>query len=244
MKKSILYLDYGKRYSVTVSMVVLLAAGFCSSASAAWNSLRANNRSHEESRGVSRGPQAAPSREHQEGRELGRAPEGGREMAVRRGEIEHEANRRHSAIDEDWRHAYHWYGYHPGMIIGTLPPDNVPVYLGGIPYYYDQGVYYQSTPSGYVVVAPPQGVIVPALPPGAEAVAAGSTVYYYAAGAFYLPQPQGYLVVAPPLGVTVSSLPPGAVPVIINGVQYYQFQGAYFLPVMQGGVVVYTTVQP
>lgn len=170
----------------------------------------------------------------------------GREIdAARRAEIEREArDRRHLDIDEDRRHSYFWFGFHPGMFLHVLPPDYSQVYVGGVPYFYDQGVYYQSSPSGYVVVSPPVGAIVPALPPGAETVVAGSTVFYYAAGAFYLPQPQGYLVVAPPLGVTVTTLPPGAVPVVIRGAQYYQADGAYFLPVMEAGVTVYTTVQP
>lgn len=150
----------------------------------------------------------------------------------------------HEDLDDERRQGFYWYGFNPGMIINTLPPDYSQLYVGGNPYYYDQGVYYQPGPSGYVVVSPPMGAVVPALPPGAETIQVGPTLFYYAAGAFYTQVPQGFLVVAPPLGVTVDMLPPGAVPVNINGMIYYQADGAYFMPEIQDGITVYTTVQP
>jgi hypothetical protein len=195
--------------------------------------------------------QSAEINRNREGREGERAPEVGRDRgreavdATRRAEIERETHdRRHFDFDDDRRRAFHWYGYRPGMIIETLPAAYVPIYVSGVPYYYDQGVYYESGPSGYVVVNPPLGAVAPELPPGAEPIVVGSTVYYYANGAFYFPEADGYHVVTPPLGVTVTELPPDATPVIINGRQYYQADGAYFLPVIQDGVTVYTTVQP
>lgn len=159
-------------------------------------------------------------------------------------EEQEERDRFHEGLGEEGRNAYFWYGYNPGMIINTLPPDYAQIYAGGNPYYYDQGVFYQSGPYGYIVVAPPIGAVVPALPPGAETIPVGPTPYYYAGGAFYVQSPQGFVVVAPPLGVTVDALPPGAVPVTINGMVYYQADGAYFMPQMEDGVTVYTTVQP
>ncbi len=234
-----------QRRWIVLGAVLVASFGFSQKGVCAqWGSVRANNRSeHQEAPGA-----PAPAREHPAEvwrgghRELAGPRE--HEDARRHAELEHAERNRHLDIDADRRHSYFWYGYHPGMIINALPPAYTQVYVGGIPYYYDQGVYYEASPSGYVVVAPPPGAVVPSLPPGAEAVAAGSTVYYYAGGAFYLPQPQGFLVVNPPLGVTVTELPPNATPVIINGMQYYQAGGAYFLPIMQGGVTVYTTVQP
>ena len=189
-------------------------------------------------------------REAEVGRERGHAAESGGERvrevdAARRAEIDRETfERRHFDFDGDRHRAYHWYGYRPGMIITTLPPAYVPIYVSGVPYYYDQGVYYKSGPSGYVVVNPPLGAVVPEPPPGAEPIVVGSVVYYYANGAFYLAEPDGYHVVTPPPGVTVSELPPDVTAVIINGMQYYQADGAYFMPFIQNGVTVYTTVQP
>ena len=55
----------------------------------------------------------------------------------------------------------HWWlgdtllaGLVAGAIITTLPPRCRTVYVGGNPYYYDGTYYYQSGPSGYVVVQP------------------------------------------------------------------------------------------
>ncbi len=237
----------GIPFLVTAALALALGPG---ASAAVWGSLRANNReSHEEHRGgeSARQPAAIPRGEaerHGEPRQV--YQNRGREFdAERRADIAREAHdRRRWDIDEDRHHGEFWYGFHPGMILNTLPSGYAQIYVGSNPYFYDQGVYYQSTPSGYTVVTPPLGAVVPALPPGAEAVPAGPTIYYYAAGAFYLQQPQGFVVVAPPLGITVATLPPGAVPVVINGVQYYQADGVYFMPVMQNGVTVFATVRP
>jgi hypothetical protein len=152
--------------------------------------------------------------------------------------------RRHLDLDGDRRQAFHWRHFHPGMIVDVLPFGYVPIYVGGVTYFYYQGVFYEPATSGYVVVAPPVGLIVPTLPPGAEAIVAGGSLYYYAAGIFYVPHPKGYQVVPAPLGVTVSFLPLDAVPVTVNGRFYYQARGVYYLPVMQDGVTVYLTAQP
>jgi hypothetical protein len=152
--------------------------------------------------------------------------------------------RRHDDIEIDRRHGYYWSGYHSGMRIVGLPGGYLSLSLGGRPYYYYEGVYFQPGPTGYVVVNPPVGAIVPELPPGAETVVVSGTVYYYAGGAFYFAQPNGYAVVPPPLGVTVTTLPPGAVPVVINGNTYYSVDSVYYLPVMENGIIVYMTVRP
>ena len=42
-----------------------------------------------------------------------------------------------------------------GAYVASLPPRYETVYIGGVPYYYADGYYYQAGPSGYVVAAPP-----------------------------------------------------------------------------------------
>lgn len=45
-----------------------------------------------------------------------------------------------------------------GIFVPVLPPDYVPLWIAGAPYYYADGVYYTRSPGqGYVVVAPPAG---------------------------------------------------------------------------------------
>ena len=79
----------------------------------------------------------------------------------------------------DYHHprGYHYYGGHwwlgdtivaglvAGTIIATLPPHYRTVYVGGVPYYYDGTYYYQSGPTGYVVVQPAPGSVVEASAP-------------------------------------------------------------------------------
>jgi len=232
-----------------LGLVVLLACvADCPPLFASWGSIRANNRSQPQ---VSRGEQArgpvregearervAPSRP-----EIREEPRG---HGVDREEIEHEQRElRRTDIDRDRDGAYFWSHYRQGMVISSLPPGSVPLSVGVTPYYYDQGVFYENSPSGYVAVTPPVGAVVAAPPPGAEALAVGTQVYYYAGGSFYVQQPQGsFVVTPPPLGVVVNTLPPGAVPVTINGALYYEADGAYFVPVMENGVTAYETAQP
>lgn len=188
---------------------------------------------------IAEGRRPEPERRPEEERHF----EGG--GAVARGpEVEGGYEPRIRDFDEERRHGYYWNNYSLGAVLGAVPAGYVPLYVGGNPYDYYQGVYYQPSSSGYIVVTPPLGAVVPQPPPGAEAIPVGPTVYYYAAGAFYLQEPQGFVVVAPPPGIIITYLPPGAVPVNINGAIYYQADGAYFLAVMQNGVTVYETVQP
>ena len=250
--------SFRKFCAAAVSLLLANSLG-CPRAFAAWNSIRANNRSPAEVRNTQRAFQPAPNqaRGSDQGRGSERRAKVPRSTDVRR-EGEHGViSRPHEGIErerrehrrfefEEERHdLYPWSHYHPGYVIGTLPYGYVPLNVGGTPYYYYGGSYYETGPSGYVVVQPPVGAVVPDLPPGAETVAAGPSVFYYAGGAFYAPNIQGgFVVIAPPLGVTVDTLPPGATPVSINGMIYYQADGAYFIPMMQNGVTVYTTVQP
>ena len=45
-----------------------------------------------------------------------------------------------------------------GIFLPVLPPDCVTLWVGAVPYYYADGVYYNTAPGqGYVVVTPPPG---------------------------------------------------------------------------------------
>jgi hypothetical protein len=238
---------------IALVLVALAASGW--SAQAQWGSIHGNNRGyggeHEASHGRSgeehRGP-SAPVPHHEAPPahvEPNRHVEHETRVVPPHVTTEREAHvYRNWDLDEERRHAFFWSGYYAGMPVITLPHGYISVQVGGVPYDYYDGVFYQPGQSGYVVVSPPVGALVPALPPGAEAVVAGPYTYYYAGGAFYIQQPQGFQVVPPPLGITVPYLPAGAATVSINGVLYYQASGAYFLPVMENGATVFTTVQP
>lgn len=254
--------------SKSVRLAIFIATGVGATAlvpganaAANWGSIHGNNREEHEGRVTA---PSAPARREAEPARRAVEPNRGRPAEVFNGreregrarpergvEVErHEhledalRDQRRWDIDGERNHSYFWFGYHPGMFLNVLPQGYSQIYVAGNPYYYDQGVYYQTGPSGYVVVSPPLGAIVPQPPPGAETIPYGATVYYYVAGAFYVQQPQGFMVVAPPPGIAVTELPPNVQQVTINGLLYYQANGIYFLPEMQNGVTVYVTARP
>ena len=51
--------------------------------------------------------------------------------------------------------------------------------IAGAEFLYSAGMFYRSTPGGYVVVPAPMGAVVPALPPGYTVVYMGGRPYYY-----------------------------------------------------------------
>jgi hypothetical protein len=126
-----------------------------------------------------------------------------------------------------------------------LPFGYLSLNIGGVPYYYSDGIYYQPFEGGYQEVYPPVGAAVPQPPPGSVEIYAGGQTYYYAGGGFYLQQPDGSFAIAPtPIGVIVPELPPGATEVNANGQIAYQFNGIYYRPVFVNGVTQYETFTP
>jgi hypothetical protein len=171
--------------------------------------------------------------------EPARAVEVRREVAPRRDVVVHRD------VEADVHRARFWNDFAFGRRLGVLPLGYLSLQIGGVPYYYSDGIYYQPADGGYQEVYPPVGAAVPQPPDGAIEVVAGGQTYYYAGGAFYLQQPDGTYAIAPtPLGVVVPELPPGAVQVSVNGTVAYQFNGIYYEPVFVNGVTQYETVQP
>lgn len=151
----------------------------------------------------------------------------------------------HRDVDADIRRAHFWDDFAFGRRLATLPLGFISVAVNGAPYFYCNGIYYQSAPGGYEEVYPPVNAAVPEPPDGAIEVDAGGVTYYYAGGAFYLESSYGvYSVVPPPMGVVVPELPPGAVQVNVNGTIAYQFNNIYYEPVFVNGVTQYETFTP
>jgi len=151
----------------------------------------------------------------------------------------------HHDVDVDFHHPHFWrnFGFH--RHVSVLPEGFLTLHIGGAPYYYWGGIYYQPSEGGYVEVYPPVGASVPQPPEGSIQIYAGGQTYYYAGGAFYVQQPDGQFVIAPtPIGVVVPELPPGAVEVNVNGRIAYQFNGIYYQPVFVNGVTQYQTFVP
>lgn len=90
-----------------------------------------------------------------------------------------------------------------------LPPGFLALQIADELFYYAEGIYYQETPSGYVIVSAPRGAVITRLPERHKVIVYDNTDYYYYNDAYYVKEPQGYTVVTPPPQV-VSSNPPAA----------------------------------
>lgn len=152
----------------------------------------------------------------------------------------------HHDNDLDMHRHYYWHDFARGRHYDRLPLGYFSFNIGGLPYFYYGGTYFQPVPGGYEEVYPPVGAVLTQPPPGSyEIIAPGGQVFYYAGGAFYQQQPDGtFVLVGTPIGVIVPELPPGAVQVILNGNVAYQFNGVYYLPVFVNGVTQYQTFVP
>lgn len=115
--------------------------------------------------------------------------------------------------------------------------------IGGQDYYYDQGVYYQPSGSGYTAVAPPVGAGINRLPDGYESIFVGDEAYYYYGGAFYVSDNGSFRVIPAPVGAVITHLPEGAQEETINGQRYLRYNNAYFQPISNNGQDAYQVVQ-
>lgn len=165
-------------------------------------------------------------------------------------EVRHEVVPRHDVVvhrdvEADVHRPHFWNDFVFGRRLGVLPLGFLALQIGGVPYYYCGGIYYQPADGGYQEVYPPVGAAVPQPPDGAIEIVAGGQTYYYAGGAFYVQQPDGTYAIAPtPIGVVVPELPPGAIQVSVKGTVAYQFNGVYYEPTFVNGVTQYETFMP
>lgn len=74
-----------------------------------------------------------------------------------------------------------------GFRLNVLPFGYSRVYVGGNPYYYNEGIYYRSynNSSSYEVVAPPLDAVVNKLPSNATVTVIDGQKYYQVGGTFY-----------------------------------------------------------
>ena len=82
--------------------------------------------------------------------------------------------------------AYVHFGPVFGFRLNVLPFGYSSIYVGGSPYYYNDGVYYRSyNNSSYEVVAPPLNATVSRLPSNATVTVIDGQKYYQVGGTFY-----------------------------------------------------------
>ena len=104
-------------------------------------------------------------------------------------------------------------GGHGGRGWGSPALGIVAISIAGASLLYSAGMFYRSTPAGYVVVPAPMGAVVPALPPGYTVAYMGGVPYYYYGNAYYAAAPNGYVVTAPPAVAAPIAVAPSVAPV-------------------------------
>ena len=110
-----------------------------------------------------------------------------------------------SYADPQWghhgQHSYYRYHDHPhygAHVDHFYRNEYFPVKVGGVPYYYDDGIYYGYSGGVYVVAAPPVGAVVSSVPSDFHPVVINGVTYYADNGTYYVATPGGYEVVSPP----------------------------------------------
>ena len=121
-------------------------------------------------------------------------------------------------------------GLHIGTVVGEPPHGFVRVRVGGTPYFYHRGFFYQSYGPDFVVVTAPMGAVIGSLPPNHIWITTpvGPYAYYY--GTFYewRDRDRRYAVARPPRGARVPSLPRRARSIREEGVEYKEYAGVYY----------------
>ena len=105
-------------------------------------------------------------------------------------------------------HRYYRYHDHPhfGLHVSFIPDGFVTVAVGGMRYYYYDGLYYNQIGGEYVVINPPIGAVVRSVPPDYRPVVINGVTYYADSDTYYVYTPHGYQVVPAPVTV-VQALP-------------------------------------
>jgi len=106
---------------------------------------------------------------------------------------------------------YHHDRYYPpaGYLAPRLPERYTVLEHHRTRYFYDAGIWYRRSASGFLVVRPPIGVGIRVLPPYYTVLWVGSVPYYYANGIYYVwyPAEQAYIVSSPPPESATSDKP-------------------------------------
>jgi len=130
---------------------------------------------------------------------------------------------------DHWAHHDGYYGWHDhphwGYRYHYLPDGYFSLWVGGLRYYYYDGLYYSYVGGDYVVVAPPVGAVVSTIPSDFQPVVVNGMTYYVSSGTYYIYTPHGYRVVSAPMAViqppmvqtTVTVTQPAPVPAVPEG---------------------------
>ena len=81
------------------------------------------------------------------------------------------------------------------------------MFVGGLEYWYWEGMFYRWAADRYVVAPGPIGAVVTAIPPGAQTIVVNGVPYYTINNVTYMSSPYGYQVVPQPTIVQAAPQP-------------------------------------
>ena len=113
-------------------------------------------------------------------------------------------DRRDREHEGRWFHSEHYFPF--GHELRELPRGVLAISLGGLDYFYFEGLFYRGHGEHYVVVEAPVGAVVAGIPT-CKPVIVGGLAYFMINGNFYLETRAGYQVVAPPKELIVETPP-------------------------------------
>lgn len=104
-----------------------------------------------------------------------------------------------------------------GWTVPLLGVGALTLAYAGSQWYWDRGVWYQPSPAGFIVAAPPNGALVPTLPPDYASIIHNGQPYFYSQGVYYVEVPgQGFRVVPPPGDLPVIAEPAFNPPAVVG----------------------------
>jgi len=108
--------------------------------------------------------------------------------------------------DERRRDFYYTPHYTPhGREVHALPHGYIRLIMGGLEYYYWEGMFYRMTADRYLVVPAPIGAVVTTIPQGCQPVVIDGIPYYTINGVTYMYTTMGYQVVPEPKTIVIKN---------------------------------------
>lgn len=86
-----------------------------------------------------------------------------------------------------------------------IPGEYMRLIIGGLEYYYWEGMFYRFNGRRYIVVQPPVGAVVTAIPQGSQPVIVDGVAYYNINGVTYMWTSAGYQVVPQPKTIIIKN---------------------------------------
>jgi hypothetical protein len=124
-----------------------------------------------------------------------------------------------------------------------LPPLSMRFMMGGLEFFFYNGIYYRNINGQYSVVPAPIGFRASVLPKDCFQFYMGKIPYYYYYGAYYTLINGKYEVVPAPVGAEVPGIPEGYKKIEAEGQTCYLFNGVKYKQIISDGQTWYQVIE-